>query len=869
MIRALLSTLSLLLICFVAFAQNGNYFLSHYAPTDEKIDFRSSAMTQDELGVIYFTNKSGVLEFDGKNWRIIEMPGATYTVSSNKKDVFVGGIFGFGKLSERKGSSRKYLPLMESSNIFSCHATTDFVYFCNEEQLFIYSLKTNSLEKTIQLKGPDSFTGIHAIGNQVYASTLNQGHMLIAGDRLNPPEFLFAQPQGIVFSLALNTSSTIVGTDENKIFIVTGNQTKEIVPSLADILAKSIILSGSLLHPELLAVGTLRKGVVFINPTTGEVVENIDYFSGLPDNEVFALMGDKNQGVWVAHEYGFTRIAPELPFRSFNHYDGLNGNLLCVRSHNGVLYAGTTLGLYALVTEETQSEVDPEETVQKGKRKILNFLNKNIRKKGEAAIPSPSDAKNQSKKTVITTQRYRYKKITGMEGKVTQLLPTNGKFLAVGLDGVFEVVGTVATPVIDEPVRSAFHSKIINQILVSTYGEQIKTFSLENNKWRETHLLDTLNDLVSYMFEDKLENIWLCARTKIYKVEFDESEIINMLAIPIENRSVDETVGVAYGSEVYVAASGEFKRYNGDDKFLRYDSLPGPHKYFASAGYFWFNDGHKWRTVDRKIQSLKLEWLGMFPSLRYLSPDEDNEGLWIITADNHLYKFYNTKAIKEVQRYPLFLREIKGQDVNLIQEQNIKLDQPENVVSFEFVQPNYVGLHTTEYRYQVKGLTNEWSTWSNLNNVVPFPYLAPGAYQLAVQSRDILGNESRVELINFEVLPPYWKQWWFYAMEFVFFSLLVFITVKLSANNERYRVVSQILSLLTVVMLIQFIQTGIDSILSFKSSPVVEFFIQVTIALIIFPVEGVVKKMIIKASEGKYKINLPKRAKKKDVTLQE
>jgi hypothetical protein len=371
------------------------------------------------------------------------------------------------------------------------------------------------------------------------------------------------------------------------------------------------------------------------------------------------------------------------------------------------------------------------------------------------------------------------------------------------------------------------------------------------------------------MFEDKLENIWLCARTKIYKVELDENEIINILSLPIDNPSVDETVGLAYGSEVYIAASGEFKRYNGDDKFLRYDSLPGPHKYFASAGYFWFNDGHKWRTVDRKIQSLKLEWLGMFPSLRYLALDEGGDGLWLITADNHLYKFYNTKAIAEGQRYPLFLREIKGQEVTLLQESNIKLNQPDNVVSFEFVQPNYMGLHTTEYRYQVKGLTNSWSSWSNLNNTVPFPYLAPGTYQLAVQSRDMLGNESKVELINFEVLPPYWKQWWFYAFEFLFFSLLVFLTVKLSANNERYRVVSQLLSLLTVVMLIQFIQTGINSLLSFKSSPVVEFFIQVTIALIIFPVEGFVKKLIIRASEGKYKIKLSKRIKKNESTLVE
>ena len=120
------SLLWLLLFSTVSFAQNGNYFLSHYTPSDEKIDYRSSAMTQDDLGVIYFTNKNGVLEFDGKYWKVIPTPGASYIVSAHKKEIYVGGLFGFGKLSEQKGSVRKYLPLVDVPNIFSCLITEEY-----------------------------------------------------------------------------------------------------------------------------------------------------------------------------------------------------------------------------------------------------------------------------------------------------------------------------------------------------------------------------------------------------------------------------------------------------------------------------------------------------------------------------------------------------------------------------------------------------------------------------------------------------------------------------------------------------------------------------------------------------------------------
>ncbi len=43
-------------------------------------------------------------------------------------------------------------------------------------------------------------------------------------------------------------------------------------------------------------------------------------------------MVDKSQGIWAAHEYGFTRVSPYLPYRSFGHYPGLAGNLLCATS---------------------------------------------------------------------------------------------------------------------------------------------------------------------------------------------------------------------------------------------------------------------------------------------------------------------------------------------------------------------------------------------------------------------------------------------------------------------------------------------------------------------------------------------------------
>jgi len=102
------------------------------------------------------------------------------------------------------------------------------------------------------------------------------------------------------------------------------------------------------------------------------------------------------------------------------------------------------------------------------------------------------------------------------------------------------------------------------------------------------------------------------------------------------------------------------------------------------------------------------------------------------------------------------------------------------------------------------------------------------------------------------VLPPYWRQPWFYALEVAFFSMLVLLSVRLSVSNEKYRPISRLLSLLTVIMFIQLIQTTAYALINLKGSPVIEFLIQVVIALMVLPLEQRLRKLMEDASQGKY-----------------
>lgn len=889
--------IGLLCSTFLAQGQTGNFFLSNLSPNDEKIDPRSVGMTQDTRGIMYFTNKNGVLEYDGNQWKQHQTPGSVYTVATSGNKLFVGGSFGFGYFNINTGKPLKFKKVIEKQHVFASVIHNNKVIFCNDQEVFVYHIDLDRLDtKSMKIDASDMVSGLHIIDNQVYATTFYRQLFLVQGVDLIPASIALPLTEHLLFSVSAG-KDIILGTEEGHLYKY--ESPEKIRPfALADsaYLQSHVLLNATMAGPDLLALGTLRGGVMFIDAATGATKEIIDYYVGLPDNDVTAIFTDRDKGVWVSHEYGFTRIAPFLPFRSFNHYPGLGGNLLCVHEVEGRLLAGTTLGLYYLKTEDqyedrvtyvaqnittttkpntktttTASVEATKETSsaqkERSRKKLFGiFRKKETAEPATTTQPSATSASNPKnikpavtqrmvKKTerVLKSRQYRYQKIEGLDGKVTQIILVNGETLIVGLGGAYFLRDLKLEPVFHHPVRFVYHSQSLKQLFISTFDDRTVTLRQNGNGWEETHLADTLVDYISHIFEDNNQNIWLCGKTHVHKMEFVEGSLIEINSIAIHNPLFDETVGLALGNETYLAASGNFLQYQPNGTFKVYDSLTGPKRYFSSEGNFWFNDGHRWRTFNKVAQSLKLEWLGLFPNLRYLTANSKGNGFWLVTADNELFQFVNPDASATLVSNPLFLREVRGEQVRVIKPSNLRLGQSQSEVFFEFTQPNYNGFRATEFRYRVVGLSNKWSEWSNVNNVVPLSFLPPAEYQLEVQSRDALGNESKVELVRFQVLPYYWKRWWFYALEFAFFSILVFISIKLGRSDNRYRVVSQILSLLTVVLLIQFIETGINSFIEIKSSPVMEFLIQLGIALVVFPVEGQLQKFMQLAKEGKFK----------------
>jgi hypothetical protein len=881
-----LITSFLISLSVVCYSQTGNYFLTHYSPSEERFDYLCYDIAQDAKGVMYFATRAGVMEFDGRDWELLPGGAAVYSLQiDDEGQGFWAGAKGFGKIAPDRHGFQQLTPLSDSTvtNAFQALVVESLVYFLTEEAVFVYdeSARTTTLLKPLS-KG-ESFRKLFELFGSVY---VNSDHGIFKIEQNKVVQSSLTFDGDVIFSSKLD-DTYVLGTSENKVFSIgKGLKPKPIVLQDQSYVDASVIVSGAWLNRQILALGTLRGGVIFVNPINGVTQEISNYATGLPDNEVFYLSKDINQNIWAAHDYGFTRIAPFMPLRSFSHYDGLNGNLLCATSVGDNLYVGTSLGLYKLEQVPVYDELvyfvevpvqskstkksstpAPESTAPAAKpaadskKGLFGFLKKKKNTEPVQVQPGAEPIEAKEEKTAYRrekrTQRtlrashYQFKKVQGVDSKVTNLVQLQNKLLASGVGGLYEVTGLTSKKLMDEPIRFLYAPSRKDFLIVSTYNDEVRTLRFVGNAIENSSLFSNLDDQVHFVFENGERELWLCGNDRIYRLEAKGSDVRHKQTIPVVQRNADKTIGsVVNGEIVLTSADGFFVVDRKAGALNKIDSLPAPSQYFANSGGLLYRDNHGWKFIGNDTSGKNYQLLNVFDDIRFITAEANQQNLWMISGTNELFKFYGERVAPFEREFPLFLKSVINQEKKIVNLSEIHMDQEHSDVTFKVVQPDYVNPEGLEFRFMLEGMNSTWSDWSANNNVIPFHYLPTGDYKLHVQAKNIFGKITELQPISFEVEPPYWKQPWFYAMEFSVFAMLVLLSFRLST---RYRIVSRLLSLLTIILLIEFIQTAIGSSLKISGSPVIEFLIQVVVALLVLPVEGYLRNVMLRSLDSSHK----------------
>jgi ligand-binding sensor domain-containing protein/two-component sensor histidine kinase len=95
---------------------------------------------------------------------------------------------------------------------------------------------------------------------------------------------------------------------------------------------------------------------------------------------------------------------------------------------------------------------------------------------------------------------------------------------------------------------------------------------------------------------------------------------------------------------------------------------------------------------------------------------------------------------------------------------------------FKWAVTDYNDPLNNQYYYRLKGIDKDWRYAGNRGDV-EFASLSPGDYTLFLKAKNSNGiNADKILQLHFEVMPPFWRTWWFFSLLFLavcaFFYLL-------------------------------------------------------------------------------------------------
>lgn len=399
---------------FGLFAQIGDLYLHNYQAQIANVNNQNYALVQGQRGIMYFANNSGILSYDGLRWDMINTPNTPYALASDpvrNPYIYVGSKGNFGYLQIDDHGRSTYQMLHQESNmgvITQILIGKSHIYFYSPKALFKVSLKNHRLVKSWYAQ-ENAYAGFFMRGQDIYLNIQNKGlHKAVqndwlaleVGSRFANNEILAAVPYG--------QSQLILGTDKGAFFTFDGDRLSPYTFEAQKYVADKLLAEGLELSDNQFVLSTLSGGCVVIAKETGKTLSTINYFTGLPDDEVLAMNRDMHGSLWICHEYGITRLDTELPIRDHSNYLGIEGNITAFIEMDSVLYTATNEGVFYLseATDygEVQSLIQKMQSIQqiqnynKKVREYQARVNQNRKKKGIGGVLENIKSKVEGKK---------------------------------------------------------------------------------------------------------------------------------------------------------------------------------------------------------------------------------------------------------------------------------------------------------------------------------------------------------------------------------------------------------------------------------------------------------------------------------------
>jgi serine phosphatase RsbU (regulator of sigma subunit) len=757
---------------------DGIPFVKNYSARKYSAAEANWAVTQDHRGILYFGNSQSILEYDGQNWIKIPVPDQTFILSlatGQNGVIYAGGVDDFGRLAVNNIGQLEYRSLknlipdtIEVKRVWKTYAYKNLVYFCTLQYVFVYDFD-NEIIQYVEL--PEDNFWSFLIDEKLYSGNYNSGLMVIQeGELLKAKGGEHFINKDIFSILKWSDDTLLIATAEKGLcfYNVNSGSVSSFATNAISANTNRILLEGSVycavkINDEQLAFGTLIDGLYVINKK-GEILLHLNEKNGLQNQTVSALFfSPDNFGVlWLTLANGISSVNINSTVRYFAGESGLLGALFEIADFNGTYYVSTMQGVFKLSLEKFKNAKFENVPGISGEAvySILSFTPESGSKKLIAA----------SVKDIYILKNNRFVPLnTNVE--THRLLQSKAK-----KDRIY-----VATS------RGIY-------IIENKYDKLVF----------DKNALGLRDETVTKITEDKNGNLW-CNTISGLSLISSEGET---LIIP-ESIKGKNGVFFDFKDDVFFAYDNQILKYNYFEKDFYFDddlnALIGGKKslkdFFAlndslALAFYSVNNINKADFLSIADGSWRVDSL----SLRIIPPMTIYNAIsgpkyLLIGGQDGLFIHNRERQKNFYQKYKTFIRQIiigtdslayKGaegffeytkDDEKAVPVFNNPINYKFNNITFAFSAGFFENEEDLQYRSILEGFDLDWSTWQN-DVTRTYTNLKEGTYRFYVKAKNIYGVESEAAVIEFKILPPWYRTWWAY----VIYGIIAFLIIRISIS---------------------------------------------------------------------------------------
>lgn len=739
-------------------------FIKHYIPSDYQFDNQNFDVLIGDDSKIYFANGSGVLVFDGSQWTTLPLPNGDPVYSLTKAydgTIYVGGVNEIGYLKSSSNGTLEYVSLISelrkkyNDGFISWNNFTagDEIIFSTLSKLFIFNHDKRNLNV---VDCPGAWAGMMVNDNQIYSY---QGDSLyVLANNLWKPirsSNLLVPTLDYRIVLVEVSKSQTIAINHSGFYDFETEQPIAIHDDIRNFLNKSVIIGAKLLFGQYIAITTWSG--LLITDLNGNPVQFLNKQRGLPEEFLYHMEVDNNDGLWVASLNGVLRIDISSPYTIMNQNMNVEGLITDSRRFDDELIISTFSGAF--------------------KTNWNNLLNPFATPKFEMITPLPVHGFIEEENEMILLTEWAKNLVLTKNG-ISTIDSTFGKLFSAGF--------------ITQNQK--------NLILGSLDDGYMIHFKKELNKWDFENLVNLDLLQIQYLVEGDDNIIWASSIAQgLYKIKYDldNAELISQeLQTKKDGLSAVKNIAIkSIDNEPLFIIRSEVYRYDSETKLFSIDErFPNSEENHLQAidhdskgNIYYITDKFnilRKTTTGYLHTSLPNIDLIEFPPNNLSAFDEQN----IIISSNNAIIHLDPSRQQTREDFEVSFTNMTSLNSDTVYFGGFgplpaRLDFPsnENALRIEFSSNNYNHSDQIKYKWKLNA-EKSWSSWS-IENHKDYTNLSHGDYLFEVIGKNLNGIESPITSLKFTIATPWYFTWWAYVGYFFALFLFIWIVVKIYSGK--------------------------------------------------------------------------------------